>query len=80
MIRCMMCGADPATQPTAVHRLNNKGQTGVWACEPHYAEAKARYFPDDDPDAPAPVSTDWDDKPLGPWTGGVTPVEPRRKP
>ena len=46
MIRCMMCGADPATQPTAVHRLNNKGQMGVWACEAHYAEEKARYFHD----------------------------------
>lgn len=68
-MRCMICGPSDA-----VYRLNNKGQTGVWACRPHYAEAKLRYFPDDDPSAPGPMPDGWDDKPLGPWTGGVTPT------
>lgn len=74
-MRCMMCGTDPATEPTAIYRPNNKGQKGVWACEPHYAEAKARYFPDDDPNAPALMDPNWDNEaPRGPWTGGVPPV------
>ena len=38
----------------AIFRLNNKGQKGVWACKAHYAEAKAKYFPDDDPSATVP--------------------------
>jgi hypothetical protein len=71
--RCMICGADPAKDDTAVYRLNNKGHTGVWACRPHYAEAKAKYFPDDDPNAPGPdLPSGWDSKPLGPWTGGYS--------
>ena len=74
-VRCMICGADPSKEATAIFRLNNKGQRGVWACKPHYADAKARYFPDDDPTAPGPMPADWDSKPLGPWTGGVTPID-----
>ena len=75
MMRCMMCGTDPSVGGAAVYRLNDKGRKGVWACEAHYADAKAQYFPDDDPEAPAAMRVDWDkDKALGPWTGGVTPV------
>lgn len=78
-MRCMMCGLDPATAtgPAAVYRLNNKGQKGVWACKAHYDEAKARYFPKDDPNAPAPMKAGWDSEPLGPWTGGTMPVPPK---
>lgn len=76
-MRCMICGLDPATETktAAVFRLNNKGQTGVWACRAHYADAKAKYFPDDVPNASAPNSKErTDGEPLGPWTGGFTPA------
>lgn len=80
MMRCMMCGVAPSAQAVAIYRLNNKGQKGVWACKAHYAEAKARYFPDDDPAAPArPGPADeLDTKTLGPWTGGVTSMPTRK--
>lgn len=74
-MRCMICGADPETQPVAIFRLNNKGQPGVWACRAHYAKAKAEHFPDDVPNAPAPETKQrTDDEALGPWTGGFTPA------
>jgi len=76
-MKCMMCGAGPSEDGggTSIFRLNDKGQTGVWACRAHYADAKARYYPDDVPNAPAPASKKrTDDEPLGPWTGGFTPA------
>jgi hypothetical protein len=51
-MRCMICGADPSVDGSSIFRLNNKGQGGVWACQAHYSEAKARYFPNDDPNKP----------------------------
>ena len=78
-MRCMMCGVALSKQAVAIFRLNNKGQKGIWACKAHYDEAKAKHFPDDDPSAPAPMRDGWDDgAPKGPWTGGVTPMPPKR--
>lgn len=71
-MKCMICGHN-VQQAGVLHRVNDKGKTGVWSCGPHYASARA-YFPDDDPSAPGPMTEGWDDKPLGPWTGGVTPA------
>jgi len=72
-MRCMMCGVAPSAQSVAIYRLNNKGQKGVWACKAHYDEAKAQYFPEDDPSAPGLTAPE-SDLPLGPWTGGVIPA------
>lgn len=69
---CMICGKGPPNDSIAIYRVNDKGKTGVWACDAHYRDARA-YFPDDDPSAPGPMPPADDDKPLGPWTGGVTP-------
>lgn len=34
-MRCCVCGRGPM-HGTTVHRLNEKGQPGVWVCEQHW--------------------------------------------
>ena len=51
-MRCMICGAG-IEQAGWLERVNAKGKPGLWACQPHYASARA-HFPDDDPRAPPP--------------------------
>ena len=73
-MRCMICGQN-VSEAGALLRVNDKGNPGVWSCKPHYESARA-YFPDDNPSAPGPMpADDWDSKPLGPWTGGVSVLE-----
>lgn len=76
---CMICGGGLQTVG-ALERVNDKGKPGLWACLPHYESARA-YFPDDDPRAPPPprLVDDWDTRPRGPWTGGVTLATPPAK-
>ncbi len=72
-MKCMICGQS-LHEVGLLERVNDKGRAGLWACRPHFDDARA-YFPDDDPSASGPMpDDDWDSNPLGPWTGGVTPA------
>lgn len=71
-MRCMICGKASHKDSIALHRVNDKGKPGVWACTAHYNDGRA-YFPDDDPNAPPPPEKPKlveNDGELGPWTGG----------